>query len=626
MTVSETPVFELAAERSLRNITGRRITLMMRIVFAALVVNTVLGVVLGGFEVIARPSVMVRLAGLIVVTLFMVLERRGRGPALIFGFLCSVELMLHGLAWVGEGSRDMALVACGGVFVIAAGLCRRRQYLMLALLHLVDLVMLYLVNASGGVKPTDVGDGLLVWVAVVLVIDVFAGDLRRFKLAAQRELSFAKSARDLAEFRASHDALTGLPNRILGKERTKQLVAAAQEGGHRFAIMHLDLSDFRFINDSLGHAAGDMLLLNVTAKLKSTLSGQDCVARVGSDEFLIAVHGPTTELEVALLTQRLLTELAAPIDYQGMEIRAEACVGIAMFPHDGLDFEDLSRSASNSLQSAKASGEGALFFSSRPVDESVKQQLRKVGLLRQARERAAVQLLLEPQYKLAGHSLVGCEADWQWSDPEFGDLKTDELFAIAEVAGLMEGFGAWMCEEACTQVQRLRRQFDCELQLTVAVHSAHVRRGDIVDDVQRALTRSGLPGGCLVLEFEEALLRQDAADLGELMTQLRNLGVQLAVRGSDLARLTSVSVQWLKLDLARRRRKAAGTAELATLRPLVDAAHAAGLQCSVEGIISAQEAGELAELGCSRGQGMLWSPALPPDGFELLIARSQASA
>ncbi len=452
-------------------------------------------------------------------------------------------------------------------------------------------------------------------------------------LAAEAGMAL-ENARLYEELRhqAFHDGLTGLANRALFQDRVEHAVVRRPglDAG-LVAVLFLDLDDFKTINESLGHAGGDQLLTAVAERLRTCLRASDTAARLGGDEFAILLEDLRDESEATNVAQRVIDALRPPIRIGGTAAVIATSIGIAVSPRGEDGATELLRNADFAMYQAKHGGKGRYEIFRPSLREAVTERAALEALMRGAEERDELRLHYQPVIDLTTGEIVGLEALVRWEAPGRGLLMPADFIGLAEESGLIVQIGRWVLERACRETQAWRQALDLEA-LTVGVNlsARQFQHPDLVPEVSAALAASGLDPSRLILEITESVLMQTTtATIGKL-ADLRRIGVRLAIDDfgtgySSLGYLERFPVDMLKID----KTFIDGIGERGNrpvlARAIVQLGRALGLQVVAEGIERPEQAGVLRRLGCTRGQGYLYSRPLPADELEpLLVGRRVA--
>jgi diguanylate cyclase (GGDEF)-like protein/PAS domain S-box-containing protein len=464
-------------------------------------------------------------------------------------------------------------------------------------------------------------DGRVVWLRDEAHVIVYEGANEPVLQGYLLEVTAAKEAEEQLRHQAFHDPLTGLANRALFTDRVEHALVVHAQAGEDVAVVFLDLDDFKGVNDSLGHLAGDALLRAVGERLRQALSPSHTIARFGGDEFAILVENEAGGSAAVDVAAHLISTLQQPFEIDGREVFVTASVGIAV----GRDAEELLRSADVAMYRAKAAGKSQYVVYAPRMDEDVVGRLELVGDLRRARIEEEFVVHYQPTVALATGSLVGVEALLRWQHTTRGLVPPNEFIPLAEETGRIVEIGRWVLEEACRQTARWRSGLRGaeELRVSVNVSTRQVRRPGLLEDVRSALERSGLPAEALTLEITESVLARE--EMSSILEEIAEEGVQLALDDfgtgySSLSLLQHLPVHTLKIDRSFIRSVEFGPERRAFVRAIVELAHALGLPVVAEGIEMPGQAEELLRLGCGLGQGFFFAKPLEAGEFEELVS------
>ena len=545
--------------------------------------------------------------------------------------------MLSVITAFNEGLYDEAPLAFPGLLVFASMFASRRLFMGLLASMLAVVVALYAAHQWGWVlstpdplaanRPIIIGIIVLVTGFYVWMLSADLGEALG-RLEAEKQALEVSHAR--IEVMAHRDSLTQLPNRALAQERLQWLLQQAQRGPSQVAVLFLDLDNFKTINDSLGHAAGDELLCQVAARLSTCIRSADTVARFSGDEFLLLVGGLESDDAATTVAGKIMEAMGQSFTLGGLDVVVTASLGVAMAPRDGTEVDALLKNADAAMHRAKAAGRNAFRFFDAGMNDSVLEHLHLASALRQALAQGELQLHYQPQWDLASGRVVGAEALVRWLHPQQGWIAPVKFIPVAERSGLIQPLGAWVLQQACADAQRWRAQGLGDLGVSVNVSPLQFRRGTIEGDVVKALAASGLAPQALELEMTESLLMEDSLPLGEVLQRLSAQGVQIAIDDfgtgySNLGYLQRFAVHRLKIDQSFVRRMASQPHDEGIVRAIIEMAHCLDLTVVAEGV---EDAGMLARLqcfGCEYGQGFHWSPALPGPEFMAFVRRHQGT-
>jgi len=559
------------------------------------------------------------------------LLRRRRLQAAAGLMLGSLMVMLGYFIVRGQGLRDVSIMGIPAILAFAALLGNRRLFVLLLTAALTVCLGVGLANVVGWrvqrppvYRPTEVIDVCVILLATAFAINMMARDLGRSlqRLVAENR-TVRESQQRIAQL-ARRDALTGLPNRMAAREQFDNAVQAVRAQGGRLALLYVDLDQFKTVNDSLGHPAGDDLLRCIGQRLMSLLQPDDSVARLGGDEFLVLVRRGDDSDRVAEVAQGMLDAIAAPIELEGMELHGSGSIGVAICPDDGQDFDSLLKKADIAMYRAKDAGRNAFRFFDAQMNAHVAEHLQLVAWIRRALKQQQFEVYYQPQIDLDSGRVVGAEALLRWRHPEQGMISPARFIPVAEHSGQIVELGEWVLHQACRQAQVWRTQGLGDVVISVNMSPVQARRGDMERAVDDALQASGLPPALLELELTESLLIDETDQLTAMLARLRSRGITFAIDDfgtgySNLAYLKRFEVERLKIDQSFIRRLTVNSDDEAIVQAILQMAAALKLGVIAEGVEDDATLRRLFALGCRQGQGYHWSPAIPAARFEAFV-------
>ncbi len=421
---------------------------------------------------------------------------------------------------------------------------------------------------------------------------------------------------------AYRDALTGLPNRIVLTERVDQAIAMAQRDGHGFAVMFIDLDRFKYVNDTLGHSFGDMVLVQVANRVKKCLRPYDTIARLGGDEFVIILHQADMHT-CELVGQRILDVLAEPFERDDMRFIVTCSIGVAMYPDDGTSMTELIKNADDAMYAVKDHGRAALRFYQRQMNVDLVARMKLDHAMRQALVQGDFRLHYQPQMDIGNGQLIGAEALIRWRDPEMGEISPGRFIPVAEETGFIVAIGDWVLAEAVRQAA-LWHGRGFSIAVSVNVSAPQFQQKGFVEKVARILGDANLPADLLELELTESILVGEGDEVYLLLRRLADLGVRLAIDDfgtgySSLAYLKRFPVHRLKIDRSFVMHLPDDESDMAITNAVINMGHALKLKVIAEGVETERQRACLEEAGCDEFQGYLRSPALPPQDFEAFL-------
>ncbi len=431
-----------------------------------------------------------------------------------------------------------------------------------------------------------------------------------------------KLAEERAEFLATRDPLTGLPNRMLLNDRLEQGIASAARNRTRLAFMFIDLDRFKTINDSLGHHVGDELLKQVAARLSSCVRATDTVARLGGDEFAVILEDLRSDGGAHHVAANMIASLASTVFVGSLQLNTSCSIGIGLFPADGSDSATLMKNADAAMYSAKEKGRNNFQFFSADMNTRVIERLSIENYLRLALRREELLLHYQPRIAFANGTVVGVEALIRWQHPRRGLISPDKFISVAEESGLIVPIGEWVLEAACRQVREWQKSGMPELKLSVNVSVGQARDGErLLRAIDNALTQSGLNARFLELELTESLLMQNIEEKIELLNRLGERGTSLSIDDfgtgySSLYYLKKLPVDSVKIDGSFVRDIVEDPNDEVIVRAIVAMSHSMRLRVIAEAVETDEQYTALKALGCDEYQGFHFSAALPAEEFQ----------
>ena len=455
-----------------------------------------------------------------------------------------------------------------------------------------------------------------------------AGEVTHY-VGVMNDVTDSKNYEEQLAHQANFDTLTGLANRNLLHDRLHQAVAGARRNGGTVATILLDLDNFALVNDSLGHTVGDELLRAVAARLRACVRETDTVARLGGDEFVLVLAGQKAEAslveaDVTALLEKVLEQVAQPVNVGGRETRPTCSIGVAIAPQDGADEDTLLRNADAAMYRAKELGRNRFQFFTADVHERIRRRMELETSLRLALERDEFELHYQPQVCLKQGGIVGAEALLRWRHPEKGMVGPAQFIGFAEETGLIVPIGEWVLRRACRQNKAWQEAGLPPIPVAVNMSAKQCEQQDVDEVVRRALRESGLDPKYLELEITESLSMANPDESVPLMNRLKETGVALSIDDfgtgfSNLSYLRRFPVDRLKIDLSFVREITSDPSSLAISEAIITMSHSLNMQVIAEGV---ETAGQLELLGardCDSIQGYFFSPPVAPDAFAKLL-------
>ncbi|MCA1248619.1 EAL domain-containing protein [Massilia sp. MS-15] len=466
-------------------------------------------------------------------------------------------------------------------------------------------------------------DGSQVWVSVNVSSMRDASGNQRF-ICVVRDIQRQKQAEEALLRMANHDALTGLPNRLLMHDRLSQAIMQAHRAGRQVAVMFIDLDRFKHVNDSLGHDAGDALIVEIARRLSSSLRESDTVARQGGDEFVVVLPDLGGQEDAGKVARKLLDNLFQPLALCGQEVFPSGSIGIAMYPGDGLDGATLLKCADSAMYGSKAQGGNQVAFYTAEMGEQATQHLRLEGALQRALQRDEFLLHYQPVVDIGSGRVTGVEALLRWQPAGHPMVSPAEFIPLAEETGLIVPIGDWVLATAMRQQVAWVRAGIGPVRISVNLSARQFLGQDVAQRVAALLEETGCDPGCLTLEITESVLMENPAAATETMGQLAAMGVQLAIDDfgtgySSLASLKRFPIHSLKIDRSFVMDLTQDADDAAIVNAVIALAHSMKLNVIAEGVETNEQLAFLQARGCDQMQGYCFSRPVEPQGIEALL-------
>jgi diguanylate cyclase (GGDEF)-like protein/PAS domain S-box-containing protein len=429
------------------------------------------------------------------------------------------------------------------------------------------------------------------------------------------DITQRKNAERQIVYQAYHDALTGLPNRMLFYDRLAQALTLARRDERGLAVLFLDLDQFKLVNDTLGHAAGDRLLVEISRRLQHTLRESDTVARVGGDEFTLLLRNIDEGTDAARAAQKVLEAIARPAEVDGQRLYLTTSIGISLYPADGEEAEALMTSADIAMYRAKELGRNRYQLCTPAMNAKSVARLTLEQDLRRAVERGELALLYQPQVRIATGEVVGVEALLRWNHPQRGLVRPGEFIGVAEETRLILPICEWVLRSACEQARRWHQEGAARLSVAVNLSAVQFQQRSLVNVVQQILDQTAVDPGWLVLEITESAAMQDAELTVEVLAVLRGMGLRIAIDDfgtghASLSYLRQFPIDALKIDRAFVSDLETRRENSAIVNAIIGLAHGLDLEVIAEGVETEGQLRFLAEQGCEDYQGFLISQPL----------------
>lgn len=439
------------------------------------------------------------------------------------------------------------------------------------------------------------------------------------------DITERKNSEERLNFLAYHDTLTGLPNRILLNERLEQSLLRAQRRQEKLAVIFIDLDHFKKVNDSLGHLAGDELLIQMGERLPQPLRAFDLVARISGDEFAVVMEDIGHIDNVINVVEKLMVVFEIPFWVASTQVNMTASLGISIYPQDGTTAEELLRNADSAMYQSKDLGRSTYNFYTSELTEKATEHLFLDNALRGALDREEFSLVYQPQVKLATAKIIGLEVLLRWHHDELGPMSPSKFIPIAETSGQIREIGAWVLETSCRQAVRWLDKGLKFGRIAVNVSGVQFRTGDFVTIVKSILERTRMPPQMLELEVTESFVMEHKSSVVGQLMELQALGIEIAIDDfgtgySSLSYLKRLPVNKLKIDKTFIDEVPDNANDVAITEAVIVMSRAIGLGSLAEGIETEEQNQALIAKGCQFGQGYLFSRPLPAELVEKLLS------
>jgi diguanylate cyclase (GGDEF)-like protein len=423
------------------------------------------------------------------------------------------------------------------------------------------------------------------------------------------------------QHQATHDALTGLPNRVLFLDRLGREIAHAERDGHSFAVLAVDLDRFKVINDTLGHGFGDQLLQEIAGRLSSATRAVDTVARTGGDEFLLLISDIRMPADAAVIASKIVADLDKSVLVGGAEVYSSASIGISVYPADGVDSDSLVAHADEAMYFAKQHGRNAFQFFNPGMSVFSRERLDLEHALRRALPMKQFEVHYQPKFDVATGRMNSVEALLRWRHPTRGLIAPMDFIPLAEETGLMFAIGEWVLREACRQARQWQLDGQPFLRIAVNISPVHFLQPKFLDVVRSAFTDHDLEPRCLEIELTESTVMDHAETSVQILEELSRMGVIVSIDDfgtgySSMSYLRRFPVDKLKIDRSFISDLTTNPDAAAIVAAIISLAHSLRLKVVAEGVETAEQLQELRSLGCDQFQGLYRSAAVVPAEIE----------
>jgi diguanylate cyclase (GGDEF)-like protein/PAS domain S-box-containing protein len=438
------------------------------------------------------------------------------------------------------------------------------------------------------------------------------------------DITERKEAEKKIQYQATHDALTGLPNRLMFSQLLNQAIKSACRYKRQFAVLFLDLDRFKIINDTMGHDAGDLLLQEIAARLKQTLRAVDVVARLGGDEFVVLIDELSDSSPVAIVAHKILNSIIKPLIIKGQECRITVSIGISVYPKDAEDEQSLMKNADMAMYIAKEEGKNNYQFYSEDIQSKSLEHLSIETNLRLALERKELSLHYQAKVDFKTNVITGVEALLRWQNPNLGSVTPTQFIPVAEETGLIVSIGRWVLRTACAQNVAWQKQGLPPVCMAVNLSLRQLTDDNLIDDIRTALNDSGMAPNLLELEITESMVMHNPARMISILAKIKSLGVRLAIDDfgtgySSLAQIKHFPIDTLKVDRSFIRNIPQDIEDKAITEAIIAMGKTLSLTVVAEGVETQEQLDFLREHSCDEMQGYHFSKPIAPELFADLL-------
>ncbi|WP_078548395.1 EAL domain-containing protein [Litchfieldia alkalitelluris] len=440
-----------------------------------------------------------------------------------------------------------------------------------------------------------------------------------------KDMTEQRNMQEKIHHMAYYDSLTNLPNRQLLSERLKEVLTESEQNNHSFAVLFIDLDHFKFINDTMGHDVGDLLLKEVAKRLQLSIRDQDMVSRLGGDEFIILLNNVEKEV-VNRIALRIIDQFRSPLDLKNVEeVLISPSIGISLYPDDANNIDAMVKYADTAMYMAKAKGRNNFQYYTSELSQILQRKVSIEKSLRKAIHNHEMEIYYQPIINLKSGDLIGAEALLRWTNPEMGVISPVEFIPIAEETGIIQEIGEWVLKEACTQNKQWMNQGHDNLQIMVNISIRQLQNRNFYQKVEKILKEVGLDAEHLVLEITEGILH-DPHDSIVILNQLREKGVKIALDDfgtgySSLSYLKHLPIDRLKIDRSFIQDLITNPNAVSMVKSIIDIGRNLDLKIVAEGIETEEQLAVLKELQCTNGQGFFISEPLCSKTYENTILK-----
>jgi len=552
---------------------------------------------------------------------------------LIFLLVATLTILLI----QGAGLRDIAMFGFVGVVIFSTMIGRPRlTMILLGFITVLCAVYGLLYHLNIIIVPEQI-TGLETAFSLAVIFNVIGYaiiSLHRDLVSAAKTITQENQrvleSKAIIEHLAHHDSLTNLPNRILAKDRLEHAIINSQRNGHKVAVLFLDLDDFKSTNDSLGHDAGDDLLIQAAQRLEARCRELDTICRIGGDEFLIIAEDLQEEWQASKLAQKILKSFDAPFQLQGGTVTCTTSIGIAIAPTDGSTFESLLKKSDIAMYNAKENGRNQFHYFNVQQQEKLQYRIILTNALKRAIETQELELLYQPKIDLATDAIVGAEALLRWHSQDFGTISPTEFIPLAEQNGFIVELGQWVIRRACQDAADFLNQSP-GFTMSINVSVAQFKHTSLIQDIDEQLKRYQLPAKTLDIEITESLIADQEATIRDNLAALKARDISISIDDfgtgySNLGYLKKFNVETLKIDRSFIYELPDNDSNKTIVKAILQICKGLDMSAVAEGVEDHGTIELLKQWGCEQAQGYYWSKPIRKSEFEALMQTGLAAA
>jgi diguanylate cyclase (GGDEF)-like protein/PAS domain S-box-containing protein len=457
-------------------------------------------------------------------------------------------------------------------------------------------------------------------------LNVFSVAGKNYIQGLVHDITERKNAEDRIQYLATHDSLTGLPNRLMFSQLLNHSIQSARRHKRQFAVFFIDLDRFKIVNDTKGHEAGDRLLQEIAQRYKQALRAADVVGRLGGDEFIILIEDVHELSQVEIVARRILFDTVKPMVLLGEECHVTASIGISIFPKDGEDEQTLMKNADTAMYFAKEEGKNNYQFYSKNIQSQSNERLSIEMNLRYALERNELSLHYLAKVNFKTNEITGVEALLRWQNPALGSVTPTQFIPVAEETGLIIPIGKWVMKTACAQNVAWQQQGLPPVSMAINLSLRQLTDANLIEDIRTVLKETGMTPNMLELEITESMMMYNTERMISILTKIKSMGVRLAIDdfGANFSSLTQIKnfpIDTLKIDRSFIRNIPKEAADKTITKAIIDIGKTLSLTVVAEGVETAEQMNYLKEHSCDEMQGYYFSKPIVPEQFADLLRK-----